>query len=85
MCFVNVKHHKPPHFHVLSFSIPEGNLSFFFLRAFLICLAPMLIKDIHNSQSDAVVVLQADLVGQLETSVGVEHPCADGTQRILVT
>ena len=31
MCFVNDIHHEPPHFHVLSFSIPEGNLySFFF-------------------------------------------------------
>ena len=45
----------------------------------------MLIKDVHYPQRDTVVVLQPDLVGQDEAGIFVEHPCADGAKRILVT
>ena len=45
----------------------------------------MFIKDVHHPQCDAVVVLQPDLVGQDKAGIFVEHSCADGAQRILVT
>ncbi len=57
----------------------------FHLRRGLVRLAPVFVEDVDHPQRNAVVVLCADLVGESESGVFVEHPIAEGPQRVLVT